>query len=92
MGIKGKNDRMVVLACEDCKERNYTTVKNKNLTKKKPYINDIWLFRLWASVKLPGGNKFFFWPKPEKNKNTVDIESGTSYTYSVIQIKTCYLI
>ena len=46
MGIKGKNDRMVVLACEDCKERNYTTVKNKNLTKKKPYINDIWLFRL----------------------------------------------
>ena len=29
MGIKGKNDRMVVLACEDCKERNYTTVKNK---------------------------------------------------------------
>ena len=27
MGIKGKNDRMVVLACEDCKERNYTTVK-----------------------------------------------------------------
>ena len=33
MGIKGKNDRMVVLACEDCKERNYTTVKNKkNIT------------------------------------------------------------
>ena len=30
--------------------------------------------------------------KPEKNKNTVDIESGTGYTYSVIQIKTCYLI
>ena len=29
MGIKGKNDRMVVLACEDCKERNYTTTKNK---------------------------------------------------------------
>ena len=56
------------------------------------YAYDIWLFRLWASVKLPGGNKFFFWPKPEKNKNTVDIESGTSYTYSVIQIKTCYLI
>ena len=23
------------------------------MTKKKPYINDIWLFRLWASVKLP---------------------------------------
>ena len=39
MGIKGKNDRMVVLACEDCKERNYTTVKNKKksilLTKKR---------------------------------------------------------
>ena len=30
MGIKGKNDRMVVLACE---ERNYTTVKNKKNTK-----------------------------------------------------------
>lgn len=30
--------------------------------------------------------------KPEKNKNTVDIESGTGYTYGVIQIKTCYLI
>ena len=35
MGIKGKNDRMVVLACEDCKERNYTTVKNKKNTKKR---------------------------------------------------------
>ena len=35
MGIKGKNDRMVVLACEDCKERNYTTVKNKKNTNKK---------------------------------------------------------
>ena len=23
MGIKGKNDRMVVLACEDCKEKEY---------------------------------------------------------------------
>ena len=33
MGIKGKNDRMVVLACEDCKERNYTTVKNKKNVK-----------------------------------------------------------
>ncbi len=33
MGIKGKNDRMVVLACEDCKERNYTTVKNKKNSK-----------------------------------------------------------
>ena len=68
MGIKGKNDRMVVLACEDCKERNYTTVKNKNLTKKKPYINDIWLFWLWASVKLPYVLLCFwiFIPKPEK--------------------------
>ena len=35
MGIKGKNDRMVVLACEECKERNYTTTKNK----KKGLIN-----------------------------------------------------
>ena len=35
MGIKGKNDRMVVLACEDCKERNYTTVKNKKNTKER---------------------------------------------------------
>lgn len=33
MGIKGKVDRMVVLACEDCKERNYTTVKNKKTSK-----------------------------------------------------------
>ena len=29
MGIKGKVDKMVVLACEECKERNYTTIKNK---------------------------------------------------------------
>ena len=35
MGIKGKNDRMVVLACEDCKERNYTTVKNKKNIKER---------------------------------------------------------
>ena len=27
-----------------------------------------------------------------KNKKCIEIESGTSYTYSVIQIKTCYLI
>ena len=33
MGKKRKNDRMVVLACEDCKERNYTTVKNKKNSK-----------------------------------------------------------
>lgn len=31
MGIK-KEDKMVVLACEDCKRRNYTTVKNKKNT------------------------------------------------------------
>lgn len=35
MGIKGKVDRMVVLACEDCKERNYTTVKNKKTSKER---------------------------------------------------------
>ena len=29
MGIKGRVDKMVVLACEECKERNYTTTKNK---------------------------------------------------------------
>lgn len=33
MGIKGRVDKMVVLACETCKERNYTTVKNKKTTK-----------------------------------------------------------
>lgn len=33
MGIKGKVDKMVVLACEDCKERNYTTTKNKKTIK-----------------------------------------------------------
>jgi large subunit ribosomal protein L33 len=31
MGIK-KEDKMVVLACEECKRRNYTTVKNKKNT------------------------------------------------------------
>lgn len=35
MGIKGRVDKMVVLACEDCKERNYTTVKNKKTTKER---------------------------------------------------------
>ena len=35
MGIKGKNDKMVVLACEDCKERNYTTTKNKKTNKER---------------------------------------------------------
>ena len=39
MGIKGKNDRMVVLACEDCKERNYTTVKNKKNSKERMELN-----------------------------------------------------
>jgi hypothetical protein len=29
MGIKGRVDKMVVMACEECKERNYTTTKNK---------------------------------------------------------------
>ena len=33
MGIKGKVDKMVVLACEDCKERNDTTTKNKKTIK-----------------------------------------------------------
>ncbi len=35
MGIKGKNDKMVVLACEECKERNYTTTKNKKTNKER---------------------------------------------------------
>lgn len=35
MGIKGKNDKMVILACEDCKERNYTTTKNKKTNKER---------------------------------------------------------
>ena len=35
MGIKGKVDKMVVLACEDCKERNYTTTKNKKNIKER---------------------------------------------------------
>lgn len=39
MGIKGKVDRMVVLACEDCKERNYTTVKNKKVSKERMELN-----------------------------------------------------
>ena len=39
MGIKGKNDRMVVLACEECKRRNYTTVKNKKNNKERMELN-----------------------------------------------------
>ena len=35
MGIKGKEDKMVVLACEECKERNYTTTKNKKTLKER---------------------------------------------------------
>jgi len=35
MGIKGRVDKMVVLACEDCKERNYTTIKNKKNNKER---------------------------------------------------------
>ena len=35
MGIKGKVDKMVVLACEECKERNYTTTKNKKTQKER---------------------------------------------------------
>ena len=35
MGIKGRVDKMVVLACENCKERNYTTVKNKKTNKER---------------------------------------------------------
>lgn len=39
MGIKGRVDKMVVLACETCKERNYTTVKNKKTTKERMELN-----------------------------------------------------
>ena len=39
MGIKGTNDRMVVLACETCKERNYTTTKNKKNHKERMELN-----------------------------------------------------
>ena len=39
MGIKGKNDKMVVLACEECKERNYTTTKNKKTNKERMELN-----------------------------------------------------
>ena len=35
MGNKGKVDKMVVLACEECKERNYTTTKNKKTLKER---------------------------------------------------------
>ncbi len=31
MGLK-KKDKLVVLACEECKNRNYTTTKNKKHT------------------------------------------------------------
>ena len=39
MGIKGKNDKMVVLACEKCKRRNYTTTKNKKTNKDRMLLN-----------------------------------------------------
>ena len=39
MGIKGKNDRMVVLACEECKERNYTKKKKKKNIKERLELN-----------------------------------------------------
>jgi large subunit ribosomal protein L33 len=39
MGIKGKLDKMVVLACEECKERNYTTTKNKKTLKERMELN-----------------------------------------------------
>lgn len=39
MGIKGRVDKMVVLACEECKERNYTTVKNKKTSKERMELN-----------------------------------------------------
>ena len=45
MGIKGKNDKMVVLACEDCKERNYTTTKNKKTLKERMELQKI-LFKM----------------------------------------------
>ena len=35
MGIKGRVDKMVVLACETCNERNYTTVNNKKNIKER---------------------------------------------------------
>lgn len=31
MGLK-KSDRLLILACGDCKERNYTSTKNKKNT------------------------------------------------------------
>ena len=45
MGIKGKNDKMVVLACEDCKERNYTTTKNKKTNKLAVAVEMLWLIK-----------------------------------------------
>ena len=39
MGIKGKVDKMVVLACEECKERNYTTTKNKKTLNNKHTVH-----------------------------------------------------
>ena len=59
MGIKGKNDKMVVLACEDCKERNYTTTKNKKTRRrekrcgKKPHDTSVHcLFYLISAIHI----------------------------------------
>ena len=46
MGIKGRVDKMVVLACEDCKERNYTTVKNKKTSIKNKNLIDVFLIMI----------------------------------------------
>ena len=41
---------MVVLACEDCKERNYTTTKNKkNIKERLDYIyENKYRFQIWS--------------------------------------------
>ena len=38
MGAK-KKDKLVILACEECKRRNYTTTKNKKTLKERMEIN-----------------------------------------------------
>ena len=54
MGIKGKVDKMVVLACEDCKERNYTTGKNKK------NITDMLEPLTYEIKRTPQGGSFYF--------------------------------
>ena len=39
MGIKGKLDKMVVLAYKECKERNYKKKKNKKTLKERMELN-----------------------------------------------------